>query len=742
MGSDIAEDKLVMLPSPNDIKVHRVMLTELLRQLVKITIVFPRIEASRPGCSGIQAVTTLSKGIDKAKLLIQYCAESSKLYLALTGDAILQRCKRSRNLLEQSLYQIQNLVPVILAAEISGIISDLRRITFSLDSSEEEAGNILRAFLQQCTSRENSNENSAIETIRLVSLKLRITSQKDVVTERRSIKRLFDKLRDDDKTGKKQILVYLLNLLKNYGQLIIREPDNGILPSEELFSYTNSHNYSTEDDMLSRTAPSEEFKCPMSLRMMYDPVVIASGVTFERFWIQRWFDEGNGTCPKTKMKLDHFSLTPNVTMKDHISSWCMANGVTVPDPSVQSSGNYLSDASFTSVASLTTSLNDLYLPVDTSNVSFGSSDGTDGWGLRSTPQRNLEPQRSQSSSNQEMDEELLANLDALPWDFQCQVVDDLKIQLKRDFRPNRSLSSENFVYQLLEFLKHANDLHDWRALRNGAQLFSSFLKTCRNSSPYFHEDAYELLASLLSSDVIEEGLSIMEVLSQHEYHINKIVSSGSVASVLGPILKILGTDISQFQDQAIGILYNFSLYSEVCSRIVPSEVVSKLVPFFEDTTMARYCTGILKNLSYREDALSCIVETNGCIGFMARVLDYGDREVQENAVSVLLTLCSHRLECSHLVMDEGVIPALVNISVNGNEKGKVKALELLRVLRDIGTSASSENQSQVVVPKQNPNPIPPKDNESSYNNKEKKSSASRSKIFGIRLPIFSKPKKK
>lgn len=34
-------------------------------------------------------------------------------------------------------------------------------------------------------------------------------------------------------------------------------------------------------------------------------------------------------------------------------------------------------------------------------------------------------------------------------------------------------------------------------------------------------------------------------------------------------------------------------------------------------------------------------------------------------------------------MNEGVIPSLVSISINGNDKGKVMALELLRLLRDV-----------------------------------------------------------
>ncbi|GMP27399.1 hypothetical protein CsSME_00003408 [Camellia sinensis var. sinensis] len=98
------------------------MCTKLIKLLDRILKIFPEIEACRPRCSsGIQALCLLNGGIDKAKSLIQHCSDSSKLYLAITGDAILSRCKKSRKLLEQSLSQIEKDVPVMLAVEVSQI---------------------------------------------------------------------------------------------------------------------------------------------------------------------------------------------------------------------------------------------------------------------------------------------------------------------------------------------------------------------------------------------------------------------------------------------------------------------------------------------------------------------------------------------------------------------------------------------------------------------------------------------
>ncbi|GLU08012.1 hypothetical protein SLE2022_249430 [Rubroshorea leprosula] len=46
----------------------------------------------------------------------------------------------------------------------------------------------------------------------------------------------------------------------------------------------------------------EEFRCPLSQELMRDPVILASGQTFDRSFIQKWLKSGNRTCPKTQQK--------------------------------------------------------------------------------------------------------------------------------------------------------------------------------------------------------------------------------------------------------------------------------------------------------------------------------------------------------------------------------------------------------------------------------------------------------
>ena len=58
-----------------------------------------------------------------------------------------------------------------------------------------------------------------------------------------------------------------------------------------------------------------DFCCPLSLELMTDPVIVASGQTYERAFIKNWIDLGLTVCAKTRQTLVHTNLIPNYTVK-------------------------------------------------------------------------------------------------------------------------------------------------------------------------------------------------------------------------------------------------------------------------------------------------------------------------------------------------------------------------------------------------------------------------------------------
>ncbi|CAN1760681.1 U-box domain-containing protein 4 [Linum perenne] len=50
--------------------------------------------------------------------------------------------------------------------------------------------------------------------------------------------------------------------------------------------------------------PPPDLCCPLSLELMTDPVIVASGQTYERAFIKTWIEHGLTVCPKTRHVLE------------------------------------------------------------------------------------------------------------------------------------------------------------------------------------------------------------------------------------------------------------------------------------------------------------------------------------------------------------------------------------------------------------------------------------------------------
>lgn len=728
MGNDVT-GLLEGLPSSQTIKVHARTCSELLKLVIMVAQIVPEIEAARPGCSsGINALCLLKNDIDTTKSLLQHCSESSVLYLALTGDAIVSKCKKLRNILLQNLGEIQNMVPVVLAAKISGIIADLRSAAFCLDPPEEEAGKVLRELLHRYGSTIDSTEDAAISVIRSVSSRLHITSRKALSIEKRSIRKLLDKC-GESKQSKRKILLFFLTLLNKYGKFMANEQkQNGLADHEEPPSPVSPYSISCEGEshlnfwpdkaqieMFSSPSPvpPDEFICPLTSRLMYDPVTIVSGHTYERMWIRKWFDEGNDTCPKTNMKLEHFSLTSNVIIKEQILKWCATHGVLIHEPKIQDTSVKMWEASTNSITSLSSSMNDLNLPFDF-RMSFKSS-------LSSCPSHvNV---LGSVKSLHEIDVEFFAKFSSLPWDSQCNAVEDVKRLCETNYASWSMIPLEEFIQLLLRFLKDARDFCDMEAQMSGCVVLLEFVQKDRKSVLCLDEDSYGILASFLGTKVAKQALALLEALSFHQHSGSKFSASGALVR----ILNILDSPSQELLEPALKILSNLSGNNGLGSSITPSEIIAKLVPLLEDGTLARYCIIMLKNLWNIEEAQVSIAETRGCISAVAKLLENKSHDVQECAVSLLHSLCTKHALYHELVMIEAVVPSLFLVSSNGNERAKAMASEILRIPTEVIGSAGENSRSDDDKDSTKPCKVP---------------AAGRTRFFGKILPRRSAKNKK
>ncbi|XP_016466156.2 U-box domain-containing protein 18-like [Nicotiana tabacum] len=80
-------------------------------------------------------------------------------------------------------------------------------------------------------------------------------------------------------------------------------------------------------DQIIRFLNFDDLRCPITLEIMSDPVTIASGHTYDRSSILKWFRAGNSTCPKTGERLMSIDLVPNLALKLLIKQHCSMNGI-------------------------------------------------------------------------------------------------------------------------------------------------------------------------------------------------------------------------------------------------------------------------------------------------------------------------------------------------------------------------------------------------------------------------------
>lgn len=244
--------------------------------------------------------------------------------------------------------------------------------------------------------------------------------------------------------------------------------------------------------------------------------------------------------------------------------------------------------------------------------------------------------------------------------------------------------------------------------------------------PPFQADAIYVLTSFLDSEITGKALEILEILSYEHYCMSKMLASG----VLPFILKVLETQIRQFHTLALKILCNLSINSDLGHHMVYLNFIPKLVLFLDDSVLARYSIEIVKNLCNIEEARIAVAEDSECVDAIGKLLEVADE--QEHVLDVLLSLCHGGAEYCQLVMTESIVESLVHLSVNGNPRGKLIAIELLQHLGQ--NTRGNASKSSI--------PDARLDFDTPCQSKGKKPSSKAVWFLGRKVPIFSKRRKR
>ncbi|MCO5600332.1 hypothetical protein L7F22_054442 [Adiantum nelumboides] len=714
-------------------KIYGEMCRKLALLVQKILDVFPALEALQPEKSGMQALCEVQWAVDRTKGFLQRVINSSTLYLAITSDSVASKFEKVKECLDLSLRRLEANVPDGLSQQVALFITELHEMTFESDASDEDAGKEIVSLLQKEKEDPGFNAETELEVFDLVMVKLGIKSGKAVSAEKRALRRLLHRTRKEEDKKKELIVLYLLHLLRKYSKvysLAVLEENSAAeatsscppSPSErgsEASTSGRDSDYSSElcfFEFYPRRAgnglkeglsclrhsyiPPEEFRCPISLQLMSDPVIISSGQTYERVCIEKWFEEGHDTCPKTQQKLAHLDVTPNYCVKGLIMSWCERHSIPIPTPpspppSPVTSWNCTSFSDslpgkprvFVSQSELTMSPSSETMAItsprlDTQGVNkcFSMNSGLpardDLRGGR-LMERFDEYARVLCKSSESVHSSARFQ--------QLRAVEEIRHLSKDNADARLYIGEAGLIPALVDFLGAASESEDEDAQEASClALLNVAINNNRNKAEIVSAGAVPILLKILGSEsslaVREAVIAVFLTASCLDENKPAIGSSGVVCHLVNH----LDTGSTQGVKDALTTLFNLSIFAGNHTCLLKDGTIPKLFNLLDvgDVELIEKCITILYNLMSHEEAHKVIAESDGYVSTLAEVLDSGSHKEKELIVGIFLSLCNNSPDYTQLVLREGVIPSLVMLSVNGSTRGKDKAQKLLQHFRE------------------------------------------------------------
>eukprot|EP01018_Ginkgo_biloba_P024927 Gb_24088 [translate_table: standard] len=367
------------------------------------------------------------------------------------------------------------------------------------------------------------------------------------------------------------------------------------------------------------------FLCPISSELMREPVMLATGQTYDRPYIQAWLDADHRTCPKTQQVLPNLILTPNYLVRTMIEQWCESHGL---EP-----------------------------PMQTANLST-ESDGI-------TPQER---------------KYVMSLLDRLSGDYQSmqrEAARELRLLTKKKPCHRAFLGEEAGAVPVLVPLLLSPD----------SETQEHVVTTLLNLSIHegnkiliADEGAIEPMVEVLregSTAARENAAAALFSLSAVDENKVRIGASGAISA----LVDLMRDGNSRGKKDAASALFNLCIYQGNKAKTVRAGVVPVLMKMISKQSegMGDEALAIMAIVSSHHDGAKAI----GCAGALPLLMDFmknSSPRNKENAVVILLELCTSEPSYLKEVRNNeggGGYMALVDLSVTGTPRARRKASALI-----------------------------------------------------------------
>ncbi|CAL5386857.1 unnamed protein product [Camellia sinensis] len=612
----------------------------LARRLKLLTPMFEEIRDCKEPVpeESFKALESLKEALESARNLLRIGSEGSRIYLVLERDQIMKRFQEVTACLEQALggisYEKLDISDEV-KEQVDLVLAQFRRAKGRVDSPDVELHeNLLSLY--------NNDASEGPAVIRRVAEKLQLMEISDLTQESIALHEMVSASGGDPGEGMEKMST-LLKKIKDFVQT--ESPDLDSPVGEKSVPASCSEQPSTDGNSKSLVIP-DDFRCPISLELMRDPVIVSTGQTYERSCIEKWLGAGHGTCPKTQQTLTSNALTPNYVLRSLIAQWCEANGI--KPPKQPSSRNKISSA---------------FSPAERTKIETL---------LHKLTSSNPEDQRSAAGEIR-----LLAKRNA---DNRVAIAEAGAIPLLVSLLSTPDSRTQEHAVTALLNLSICED-NKGSIVSSGA--VPGIVLVLKKGSMEARENA---AATLFSLSVIDE---------------NKVMIGSTGA--IPPLVTLLSEGTQRGKKDAATALFNLCIYQGNKGRAVRAGVVPTLMQLLTEPQggMVDEALAILAILSSHPDGKVAIGAAEA-VPILVEVIGSGSPRNKENAAAVLVHLCSGDQQYLIEAQELGVMGPLVDLAQNGTDRGKRKAAQLLdRINRFVEQQKPAQAQAQAQAQTQN-----------------------------------------
>lgn len=625
--------------------------TNIVRRIELLTALFEEIrDSDRPvPPSVVIAFRELHGLMQRVCLLLEECAERSTFWLLMEQETYGQYFHE----LTQSLGTTLNSIPLDLLALTEEVMeqtvlvrAQVLRARLSLNPVElqlrEDVINMLKRV-------EMKRKPLILEFVRLFS-SLQLLNVGDCEMEIQRLEEISSEEDRKDDVKTQQGLASLISFVR-YGKYVLYsgnfdEVEDDLNPRIGTVTDPGQVSTSERDEEVPMLSPPAEFLCPITLELMRDPVIVATGQTYDRTSITKWIQAAHSTCPKTGLRLTHNNLISNYALRSLISQWCEDNNVPFENEAgIRSLSSYKKGAGIQHVTSTGAALEAMKL-----TATF-----------------------------------LIEKLATGNEHVQKQVARELRLLSKAGADNRICIAEAGGIPLLLPLLSS----FDAKTQEHAVTTLLNLSIVDGNKTQIVAAGALDLIIAVLTSGhTLEARENAAATLFSLSVSDEVKVQIGNKRDAIPSLITLLREgSVQRGKKDAASALFNLAVYHGNKPKIIAAGAVPTLVTLLADesATVADACAAVLALLATLPEGIVAIRDA-AAMSVLVSLLRHGTPKGREYATSVLLAMCRTRdpkITAELLQHQSNIIPCLYNLLTTGTVRAKRKATSLLRHLRSV-----------------------------------------------------------